>query len=363
MNSNTNNKVIVGLSGGVDSAVTAFLLKEQGYDVTGIFMRNWEADPDDPICQAEQDLQDAKATCEHLEIPFEVVNFSKTYWQNVFQHCLDEFAAGRTPNPDIWCNKEIKFKVFLEHAIKLGADYLATGHYVRKQNQNGKNQLLKGIDPNKDQSYFLYTLGQTELSHALFPLGELQKPQVREIAKKAGLSNFNKKDSTGICFIGERKFKQFLNEFLLTKPGMMKTPEGEIIGQHDGLMFYTLGQRKGLEIGGRKHANDDAWYVLAKDIANNILIVGQGHDHPLLFSNELICDDLHWVNGESPQMPLNCSAKIRYRQVDQTCTVIKLDEKQYKVQFSQPQRAITPGQSIVFYQDELCLGGGIICNL
>lgn len=353
-------KIIVGLSGGVDSAVTALLLKEQGYDVSGIFMQNWEAEKDDPFCSAQQDLSDARAVCDSLQIPFQTVNFSREYWDNVFQHCLDEFVAGRTPNPDIWCNQFIKFDVFLKHALSQGADFLATGHYVQSDLHEGKYRLLKATDTNKDQSYFLYTINQHALAHAKFPLGNLTKPQVREIAKKAGLLNFNKKDSTGICFIGERKFKNFLQDFILTKPGPMKTPEGAVLGKHDGLMFYTLGQRKGLQIGGQKQADDAPWYVVGKDIANNTLIVAQGHDHPLLFSNTLICEQLKWVAGEAPMQPLRCAAKTRYRQADQSCTLIQIDDLQWQVDFEEPQRAVTPGQSVVFYDGEICLGGGII---
>src|SRR3990167_6058112 len=296
MKSVNNTKVVVGLSGGVDSAVAAFLLKKQGYDVSGCYMQNWMAEKDDPYCSAEKDMSDAKKVCDHLQIPFYLVNFSKEYWDNVFQYCLDEFVAGRTPNPDIWCNQFIKFDVFLKHALQLGADFLATGHYVRKVN----NQLLKAKDLNKDQSYFLYTLNQEKLSYVLFPLGELTKLRVRDIARKSGLLNANKKDSTGICFIGERKFKTFLQDFILAKPGVMKTPDGKIIGKHDGLMFYTLGQRKGLQIGGQKNADESPWYVVAKNILQNELIVAQGHNHPLLFSPQLTCEKLQWVSGAAP---------------------------------------------------------------
>jgi len=297
--------------------------------------------------------------CDLLNIPFQVVNFSKEYWDQVFQYCLDEFAAGRTPNPDIWCNKEIKFKVFLEHALKLG-DCLATGHYAQIQHQPEQSLLLKGADPNKDQSYFLYTLGQYELKHSLFPVGNLPKSQVRELAKTAHLLNHNKKDSTGICFIGERRFKKFLSEFLLAQPGVMRTPAGKIIGQHDGLMFYTIGQRQGLHIGGQKQAATTPWYVVGKDIPQNTLIVAQGHDHPLLHSLQLICGNAHWVMGKSPESLLYCTAKIRYRQADAACELIRLDEQRYQVNFRQPQWAITPGQSVVFYQDNICLGGATI---
>lgn len=353
-------KIVVGLSGGVDSAVSAYLLQQQGHEVTGVYMQNWETENDDPHCHGQQDLSDARAVCDQLQIPFRVVNFAKQYWDQVFQYCLDEFAAGRTPNPDIGCNKEIKFKVFLQYALQLGADCLATGHYAQIHDQNGAMQLLRSEDAEKDQSYFLYTLGQAELAKSLFPVGHLVKHQVRELARTAGLINHAKKDSTGICFIGERRFKQFLNEFLLAQPGLMKTPEGKTIGQHDGVMFYTIGQRRGLNIGGQKDAAESGWYVLAKDIPNNILIVGQGHDHPLLYSSRLICNQVHWVSGQAPDSLFSCTAKIRYRQKDTPCQITPLSNDMYQVDFNQPQRAITPGQSIVFYQGPVCLGGGII---
>jgi len=368
-------KIIVGLSGGVDSAVTALLLSEQGYDVTGIYMQNWMVEKEDPFCSAEQDMLDAKNVCDHLQIPFQIVNFSKEYWDNVFQYCLDEFVAGRTPNPDIWCNQFIKFDAFLKHALSLGADYLATGHYAQIKKSGEQFQLIKAHDKNKDQTYFLYTLNQEKLSHAMFPLGELTKPEVRKIAAKAGLLNAKKKDSTGICFIGERKFKTFLQDFILAKPGVMKTPKGKIIGKHDGLMFYTLGQRKGLQIGGVKNTDESPWFVVDKDIPNNILIVAQGHDHPLLFSSELMCEQLHWISGHAPnafrspcgsvgamarEASLKCTAKIRYRQTDQACVIQLLDNNTARIIFDEPQRAVTPGQAIVFYKGEVCLGGAVI---
>lgn len=355
-------KVIVGMSGGVDSAVAALLLKQQGYEVVGVFMQNWEVDNDDPYCSAEKDLSDAKAAADHIGIPLETVNFTHEYWHNVFQHCLDEFAAGRTPNPDVLCNREIKFKALLNYTLKQGADYLATGHYARIAKNNDEIQLLKGKDSIKDQSYFLYMLDQYALSHALFPLGELEKNQVREIAKNAGLPNAEKKDSTGICFIGERKFSEFLNEFLLAQPGDIKTLDNTIVGKHNGLMFHTLGQRKGLHIGGLKKANEQAWYVAKKDIPNNILYIAQGHDHPALFSKMLIAEEWHWHSKKQPVLPFSCQARTRYHQPNYDCQITHLDANNCRVEFSEPLRAITPGQSIVFYKEEVCLGGGIILD-
>jgi len=355
--------IMVGLSGGVDSAVSALLLKQAGHEVSGVYMQNWEADREDPHCSAEQDLRDAKAVADHIGIPFQVVNFSKAYWDEVFQHCLDEFAAGRTPNPDVLCNRDIKFKRLLDFALDEGADFLATGHYVDKSSEDDTHYLIKGCDNNKDQSYFLYMLGQKALEKSLFPLGKMEKPDVRTIAENAGLPNCNKKDSTGICFIGERKFKKFLNEYLLAKPGEMKTFDGKLIGKHDGIMFYTIGQRKGLEIGGMKEASEEAWYVIDKDNENNVLIVGQGHDHPRLFSNALEGQHLHWISGELPNEPVKCHAKTRYRQADQACELRPIsgdNSRSFSVKFEEPQRAITPGQSIVFYDENICLGGGII---
>ncbi len=349
------------MSGGVDSSVSAALLKKQGYHVEGLFMKNWEEEPgQESNCSTDQDLIDAQAVCLTLGIRLHTVNFSQEYWDNVFTHFLEEYKAGRTPNPDILCNKEIKFKAFLHHARELGADFIATGHYARKREINGKAQLLKGLDPNKDQSYFLYTLNQQQLMPTLFPVGELPKTEVRKIAEEIGLKNAKKKDSTGICFIGERHFKNFLKQYLPAKPGVMQTPEGKQVGKHDGLMYYTLGQRQGLGIGGQKNAVEAPWFVLDKDLENNILIVGQGHDHPLLLSNQLTATQLHWVSGEPPVTPFTCKAKTRYRQADQDCTIVSIEHDQALVEFPKPQWAVTPGQSVVFYHDEICLGGGVI---
>jgi len=355
-----SQKIVVGMSGGVDSSVTALLLLEQGYEVIGLFMKNWEEDDHTGLCTAPQDFADAQAVCDKLGIPLHAVNFAAEYWDEVFEVFLSEYRAARTPNPDILCNQQIKFKAFMDYATDLGADLIATGHYARVGRRDDGYALLKGIDKQKDQSYFIYTLGQSQLARVLFPIGSMEKSEVRKRAEQAGLSNHQKKDSTGICFIGERRFKEFLQRFLPAQPGEIQMPDGQIIGRHDGLMYYTLGQRQGLGIGGMKGASEEPWYVVAKDLERNVLVVGQGHDHPMLFHTGLEAGNLSWVHGKAPDTAVRCSAKIRYRQPNQSCTVEAFDEQRIRVVFDQAQRAVTPGQSVVFYQDEECLGGGII---
>ncbi|QEH44701.1 tRNA 2-thiouridine(34) synthase MnmA [Aggregatibacter actinomycetemcomitans] len=357
---NATKKIICGMSGGVDSSVSAFILQQQGYQVEGLFMKNWEEDDTD-YCTAAADLADAQAVCDKLGIKLHKINFAAEYWDNVFEHFLSEYKAGRTPNPDILCNKEIKFKAFLEYAAEdLGANYIATGHYVRRRGADDNAQLLRGLDNNKDQSYFLYTLSKTQVGQSLFPVGDIEKPIVRAIAEELGLVTAKKKDSTGICFIGERKFKDFLARYLPAQPGNIRTVDGEIIGHHDGLMYHTLGQRKGLGIGGVKGAGEDAWYVVEKDLINNELIVAQGHEHSALLSTGLIAQQLHWVDRLPIRAPLRCTVKTRYRQTDVPCIIEPIDDETIKVIFDEPQIAVTPGQSAVFYLDEICLGGGII---
>ncbi|AVJ55954.1 tRNA 2-thiouridine(34) synthase MnmA [Idiomarina sp. OT37-5b] len=358
---NANKKVIVGMSGGVDSSVSAYLLLQQGFQVEGLFMKNWEEDDSDEYCAAAEDLADAEKVCETLGIELHTVNFAAEYWDNVFEHFLDEYKAGRTPNPDIMCNKEIKFKAFLEFAAEaLGADYIATGHYVRRAYDGKQWQLLRGVDNNKDQSYFLYTLSHEHVAQTLFPVGELEKPEVRRIAEQQGLVTAGKKDSTGICFIGERKFKDFLQQYLPAQPGTIESVDGEELGQHEGLMYHTIGQRKGLHIGGLADASDDPWYVVDKDIERNVLIVAQGKHHPRLYSKGLVAGQLHWIDRKPLQQPLRCAVKTRYRQQDIPCQVTPLGDDQVEVIFDEPVAAVTPGQSAVFYLDEVCLGGGII---
>ena len=358
---NATKKVICGMSGGVDSSVSAFILQQQSYQVEGLFMKNWEEDDDTDYCTAAADLADAQAVCDKLGIKLHKINFAAEYWDNVFEHFLSEYKAGRTPNPDILCNKEIKFKAFLEYAAEdLGANYIATGHYVRRRGADDNAQLLRGLDANKDQSYFLYTLSSKQVGQSLFPVGDIEKPIVRAIAEDLGLVTAKKKDSTGICFIGERKFKDFLARYLPAQPGNIRTVDGDIIGRHDGLMYHTLGQRKGLGIGGVKGASEDAWYVVEKDLVNNELIVAQGHDHSALLSTGLIAQQLHWVDRQPIREPLRCTVKTRYRQTDVPCIIKPIDDESIKVIFDEPQIAVTPGQSAVFYLNEVCLGGGII---
>lgn len=354
-------KAIVGMSGGVDSSVAAYLLLQQGYQVAGLFMKNWEEDDDSDYCSAAADLADAQAVCDKLAIRLHTVNFAAEYWDNVFAHFLAEYQAGRTPNPDILCNKEIKFKAFLAFATEeLQADYIATGHYVRRGETHGQLTLLRGCDGNKDQSYFLYTLNQQQLARSLFPLGELQKPQVRQIARQLGLPTAQKKDSTGICFIGERKFRDFLARYLPAQPGDIVSVTGDVLGQHEGLMYHTLGQRKGLGIGGMKTGSGSAWYVVDKDLARNQLIVAQGTTHPMLYSSGFIAQQLHWTADQPPDTALSCTVKTRYRQQDVPCQLVEINGDYLEVRFFQPLAAVTPGQSAVFYYGEQCLGGGTI---
>lgn len=347
--------VVVGMSGGVDSSVAALLLKQQGYRVIGVFMKNWEEDDVGGHCTAQEDLDDVSRVCDALGIPFYSVNFAKEYWDRVFSRCLEEYRAGHTPNPDILCNAEIKFRVFFDKAIELGADYLATGHYCRRIQRNGKWLLGRGMDANKDQSYFLYGIDGSVLDRVLFPIGELEKSRVRAIAHEHGLVTASKKDSTGICFIGKRNFREFLSDYITPNPGHFETVDGRVVGQHQGVAFYTIGQRRGLAIGGP----GEAWYVLDKDIPRNVVIVDQGEQHEGLFAPALTATDMHWIVDE-PVLPLRCTAKIRYRQDDVACTIEPGEAGRIWVAFDEPQRAITPRQSIVFYDGDVCLGGAMI---
>ena len=359
LSTNAQQRVIVGMSGGVDSSVAAHLLIEAGYQVDGLFMKNWDEDDGTEYCTAKGDLVDAQSVCDKLGIKLHTANFSAEYWDNVFEHFLLEYNAGRTPNPDVLCNREIKFKAFLDYATDLGADKIATGHYVRSVESGGDTQLLKGLDNNKDQSYFLCEVNGRSLARSLFPVGELDKSEVRSIAEKLGLSTHDKKDSTGICFIGERKFKDFLEHYLPAQPGVIQTEQGVTIGEHAGLMYYTIGQRQGLHIGGLKDFEEAPWFVAGKDLDNNILVAVQGVDNPLLFAQTLQTGPANWINGKAPALPFRCEAKIRYRQKDQPCTLIDNGEG-LLVEFDEPQRAVTPGQYLVIYSGEHCLGGAII---
>jgi len=351
--------LMVGLSGGVDSSVAALLLQNQGVRVEALFMKNWEEDDSADYCAAAVDLADAQGVAEQLGIPLHAVNFAHDYWERVFEHFLAEYRAGRTPNPDILCNREIKFRAFLDHALDHGADGIATGHYARVIHSGGYWHLLRGRDPGKDQSYFLHALDQAQLAHARFPIGELEKSAVRRIAREAGLATHDRRDSTGICFIGERRFKEFLMRFLPAQPGIMCTPDGTEVGRHDGLMYYTLGQRQGLGIGGRRETDGAPWYVIGKQLEENVLLVAQGHDHPLLMSDRLDAAQVHWI-GAMPTMPFDCAAKVRYRMADVPCRVTAGDDRRVSVHFAIPQRAVTPGQSVVFYAGDECLGGAVI---
>ena len=347
-------RVVVGMSGGVDSSVAALLLKQQGYEVIGVFMKNWDDTDEFGVCTATLDYEDVVRVSNQLDIPYYSVNFEKEYWDKVFTYFLDEYRSGRTPNPDVMCNKEIKFKAFMDYALSIGADYVATGHYARIRKTNGKVELLRGVDPNKDQTYFLNQLSADVLKKVLFPLGHLHKSEVRKIAKEHGLATATKKDSTGICFIGERNFKEFLSEYLPAQPGEMRTLSGELKGHHDGLMYYTIGQRHGLGIGGA----GEPWFVVGKNLEENILYVEQGDKNPYLYSDGLFATDVNWINPVEKQF--TCTAKFRYRQKDSRVTVTLLEDNHVRVDFHEKQRAITPGQAVVFYDGEVCLGGGTI---
>ena len=358
-------RIMVGMSGGVDSSVAAGLLQQQGFRVEGLFMKNWEEDDGTEYCTAKQDLADARSVCDRLGIHLHTANFAAEYWDNVFQHFVQEYEAGRTPNPDVLCNREIKFKAFLDYARELGADYIATGHYAQRRDEAGSICLYQALDQDKDQTYFLCEVTEESLRNSLFPLGKIKKSTVRKLAADWHLTTHDKKDSTGICFIGERKFKDFLQTYLPVRPGPIESAAGEVVGRHDGLMYYTIGQRRGLGIGGIKHGLEAPWYVVDKDLNRNVLVVSQGNDHAALFASELIAQPVTWINTPPPELPLRCSARIRYRQPVQQCEIIALDggcspDGRIRVSFARPQRAVTPGQYVVFYQQRRCLGGAII---
>ncbi len=356
----SKQKVVVGLSGGVDSSVSAYLLKKQGYEVIGLFMKNWEDDDDSEYCSSRQDFIDATSVADVIGIDIEAVNFAKEYKERVFSDFLREYSAGHTPNPDVLCNAEIKFRAFLDHAMNMGADWIATGHYARVHRDENGTQLLRGVDPNKDQSYFLHRLTQEQIARVLFPVGDLHKTEVRRIAEEIGLPNAKKKDSTGICFIGERPFREFLNRYLPTHPGPIKTPDGKVIGEHIGLAFYTIGQRKGIGIGGMHDSTGEPWFVARKDLRTNTLWVCQGHDHPMLLSHELRAVHPSWISGRAPDPEVPVTVKTRYRQQDGPCRIAAVSADAFTLAFDEPQWAATPGQSAVLYQGDICLGGGFI---
>jgi len=353
----TETTVVVGMSGGVDSSVSALLLKQQGYRVIGLFMKNWEEHDEHGVCQASKEYADVVRVCGQIDIPYYSVNFIKEYQENVFSNFLDEFKKGYTPNPDILCNREIKFKVLLQKAIELGADFLATGHYCQVGGNADRLHLLKGADPGKDQSYFLYAIDGQSLNKVMFPIGHMHKSELREIARKNGLATSEKKDSTGICFIGKRNFKQFLGKYIQYTPGNFENLKGEVVGQHDGVAFYTPGQRRGMGVGGP----GEAWFVVGKDVERNVVFIDQGILHPALFCDTVTATDLTWIGGEAPSsLPLHCKSKVRYRQPDQPCVIERIEGGKAFVTFDVPQRAVTPRQSIVFYDGDICIGGGMI---
>ncbi|MEG0284796.1 MAG: tRNA 2-thiouridine(34) synthase MnmA [Vagococcus sp.] len=362
MNDNSKTRVVVGMSGGVDSSVTALLLKEQGYDVVGVFMKNWDDTDDNGVCTATEDYKDVAKVANQIGVPYYSVNFEKEYWDRVFEYFLAEYRLGRTPNPDVMCNKEIKFKAFLDYAMQLGADYVATGHYAQvKRDEDGTVHMLRGVDNNKDQTYFLSQLSQEQLSKTMFPLGHMEKSEVREIAKKAKLATAQKKDSTGVCFIGEKNFKEFLGKYLPAQPGKMVTLDGQIKGDHAGLMYYTIGQRQGLGIGGGQGDNSEPWFVVGKELETNTLLVGQGFHHEHLYATSLEASEVHFTVDTPMPKEFKCTAKFRYRQQDTGVTVILNDDQTTAtVIFDEPVRAITPGQAVVFYDGDECLGGGLI---